>query len=1166
MGNGRKLGIRGEKWLGLKSMRALSAAFMLLAVAAVLLVLTSRHAQFGMAQVPTPRLSNSSRPFLRPASHAQPSAQPDARNLLGQLPMIFEPNQGQADAPVKFLARGAGYGLFLEPTGFSLSLQNVQPLSSAGHQSSSRKSSLSASSLRTSSVTMKLVGANAAAPLAGANLLPGKSNYLLGNDAQKWRSGIAQYGEVRYTGVYRGIDLVFYGNQGQLEYDFKVAPGADAAQAEMQFEGADKLALRDGDLILTGAHQGELRLQAPRIYQLDPGQLDPGQGDGKRRQPVAGHFVLRPGNRVGFAIGAYDHSRELVIDPILKFSSYFAGTGAVTYPTVAVNGDGYIYVTGSTTSSAGFPVGGTVPTTIGTGTDVFVAKINPSQPPSVVYLTFLGGSGTDNSIGIGVDNSAQTYIVGNTTSANFPTSTTGYQPLPTAKGTQCPTSTGPCTSVFVSQLNSAGSALNYSSYLSGTGDDVASGMAIDLAGDIFVTGTTTSTTSADVPSPSVAFPATNLPVPYQSLPLSSIQFFATKVNTNLPSVSSIAYSTLFGGSTPSSPIAVGGGIAVDTNGNMYFSGTTNFYNSGQGEYGDGIPGTDFPILNAYQPCLDTVPPTVLANPNPCSAANLGSTYPSDAFVAKINPNAAAGTQLLFSTYFGGAATDTSTGVAVNTGATSIFITGQTNSSDFVFPTGSGTYQECLDTPPPNVLPCPVIAAPAPFDAYVAEFGNPTASTTGSPVDVPLNYFTYLGGSGNDNGLAITVDSSSDALVTGSTTSPNFPVTTGPIQSSLNGAQNAFFAEINPTTITGQTNGTYVTYFGGNGVDRGTGIAVDPAENTYFVGDTTSTNLQVVNALPYAGGNTFTGSSDAFIVKLGTANFLTITNPVVSPAGIASAGNQVTITYTVTNEGPDPATNLTVTGLIGSGSATFFSASVGSGTCTTTSGAQAACQIPTLQSGSSSTVTFVVVPTSVGTYQVTATVSDNNNINTSNTSTANFTTGGFNIQMNPTAQTVVAGDQATYNVTLSPNPVFGSPVALTCGAVPTGAKCNFTSSTVNFGDGTSSQSSTLNLTTTPQPVPIASSRTGRTSLYALWLMVPGLAVVGLGASGKRRRGKVLGGLAVFMLFALVFLQPSCSSAKQQPPVAGTPTGTYSLTVTASSGSYTKTVPFSLTVTP
>ena len=446
---------------------------------------------------------------------------------------------------------------------------------------------------------MKFVGANSEVATSGTEALPGKSNYVLGNDPRKWHSGIPQFAGVRYASVYPGIDLVFYGNQGRLEYDFKVAPGADPQQAELQFEGASQLALSGGDLILTGKDDGGLRLQAPQVYQRD----------GEHRQPVAAHFVLRSGNRVGFEIGSYDRSRELIIDPVLKFSSYFGGSGSESYPSVAVNGDGNIYVVGSTTSSSGFPIGGLVPTQIGPGAHVFVAKISPSQPPSVAYLTFLGGSGTDTSIGIGVNNKDFAYIVGNTTSLDFPTSGTnvlGYQTVPTTKGTQCASIT--CTSIFVSVLNQLGAApLSYSTYLSGTGDDLASGMTIDFNGDVFITGTTTSTMPADQPSLTVAFPATYLPVPFQTVPVSNLQFFVTKINTSLPSVGGISYSTLFGGGTPVPPIATGGGIAVDPTGNMYFSGTTNFYNSGLGQYGDssqlnGLSHSQLiPALSGYAP-------------------------------------------------------------------------------------------------------------------------------------------------------------------------------------------------------------------------------------------------------------------------------------------------------------------------------------------------------------------------------------------------------------------------------------------------------------------------------------------------------------------------------------------------------------------------------------
>jgi uncharacterized repeat protein (TIGR01451 family) len=1176
MGNGRRSGKSSGKALG--------AMFVLLLAGAGLLGSGShRHTRKAAAPVPGSPIATSSRPSLqsKPQQSEPQQSKPlqskplhsrqDARAILGQLPLIFEPNQGQADRGVKFLARGAGYSLFLDPTGAVLALQTPpSSRSKARTKTQSRQSE--------QFVSMKVVGANPAAATSGTDQLPGKSNYIVGNDPRKWHTGIPQFAGVHYASVYPGIDLVFYGNQGHLEYDFRVAPGADPAQPELQFDGATKLELSGGDLILTGLtpngkDEGGLRLQAPQVYQRD----------GDRRQPVAGRFVLRAANRVGFQIGPYDRSRELIIDPVLKFSSYFGGSGAVTSPSLTVDLAGNIYLVGSTTPLAtGFP-GQSISTQIGPGNGIFVAKISPSQPPAVLYLTFLGGSGTDTSIGIGVDNKDFAYIVGNTTSPDFPTSGTnvlGYQTAPETKGPQCATIT--CTSVFVTVLNQLGSApLSYSSYLSGNGNDQASGMTIDLNGNVYVTGTTTSNdVPAIFPTPD-DFPATYLPVPYQTTPLSSVQFFVTKVNTSVPGAGSIAYSTYFGGSSPVPPIATGGGIAVDSTGNMYFSGTTNFFNSGNGSYGDS-QSSDFPILNAYQPCLDTPPPTVLGVSNKCVAP--ATPYPTDAFVAKLNPNAQAGSQLLFSTYLGGSATDSGTAIAIDSGAANIYLTGSTNSTDFVLPTGTAAFQSCLDTPPPNVVPCPAItASPVPTDAYVARLSNPTLSTTGTPNDVALTYFSYLGGGGNDSGLAIAVlDTSSttlgDIVVTGTTNSgtnsvvnnpPSFPVTTGAIQTSLNGLQNAFFAQINTTTVTGGNEiGSYVTYFGGNEVDRGTSIAVDTNLNTYFAGDTTSTaNLTLVDPLQTA----LSGSKDAFVVKLGTATDLAITCvvPCVSPAVNLSAGNQVTTTFTLANDGPDPATNITVTGTVSPG-ATFNSASAGSGTCSAPTGNTAVCTIPALQSGSTSAVTFVVTPGNAGSYSVTAQVSNSNDTNPSGSSaTANFQASGYKLGISPYAQSVAAGQLTTYSLTLTPTQgAFGANVSLSCGSLPGGATCTFAPSSTIMLNGP--QTATLNLQTTPQPVPVANSGAWRGPLYALWLMVPGIAWLGLGAGGKRRRSgkknRLLGLLTLGVLFALVLLQPSCSSGKTQPTVSGTPTGTYLLTATATSGSFSQSVSFSLTVSP
>jgi uncharacterized repeat protein (TIGR01451 family) len=1158
MGNGRWLGrtSRGS----LVSARAFGSVFVLLLAGLLLLGMGSRRyapkaaVQIATSPIPPSPLSTA---LISPSPRRSSEAKPDVQAILGQLPLIFEPNQGQASAGVKFLARTAGYSLFLDNSGAVLGVQSR-------HSGPGRSEHF---------VRMKLVGANPAAVISGSDPLPGKSNYLIGNDSRQWHSGIPQFAGVRYDNVYPGIDLLFYGNQGHLEYDLKVAPGADPSQAELEFDGASKLKLSDGDLLLTGKNDGELRLQAPQIYQRD----------GDRRIPVAGRFILRADNRVGFEIGTYDRSRELVIDPVLTFSTYFGGSGSETSPSVAIDPAGNIYLAGTTqgspensftnassTTQTSILASG-VSLTTSSANHIFVTKISPSQPPAVAYETFLGGSGADTSAGIGVDGGGNAYIVGNTSSVDFPTGGVPYQTAPEAKGTQCPDpiTHAPCTSIFVSVLNNIGTLPTYSSYLSGNGNDQASGMAIDTNGNVFLTGTTTSNDAPAISPVSVEFPATYLPVPFQVAPNGPLQFFATKVNTRGAGLASIAYSTYFGGGPVTGTVAKGGGIAVDSTGNMYFSGTTNFLNSGNGSYGNSNASTDFPILNAYQPCLDTPPATTSPNPvNACAAPT--APYPTDAFVAKLNPIAQAGSQLLFSTYLGGAGDDSSTAIAIDSGA-NVYVTGATNSSNFVLTTGIVPFQLCLDTPPvvpPNVPPCPTIAAGGPTDAYVARLSNPTVTTNGTFAGVGLTYFSYLGGSGNDSGLAIAADTAGGALITGATSSTNFPVTAGALQSSLGpgATQNGFFARINTTTTT-NTNGvgSYVTYFGGNSLDRGTSIAVDPVTlNTYFAGDTTSTaNFQTQNALQ----TTLDGPSDAFVAELVAAPnvCITCTAPTYSSTGTQSAGNPVTITFTVTNQGPDLATGIFVTGSTSSG-VTLTSATADSGSCSGPVSNNVVCTIPILQAGSLSAVKLLVTPTGACTAcSATAQVIKINNANANITAaSASFQAGTFSLTVSPSSQTVAAGAVARYTVQVSPQPAFGSAVSLTCSGAPTGAGCNFTSSSVNLANGP--QSPTLNLTTTPQPLSTVASTTPQRPLYALWLLVPGMSLLGIGIGSKRLRRRWLGLLTLSLFFALALLQLACSTAKTPAQVSGTPTGTYSMTVTATSGSVTKSAGFQLTVTP
>lgn len=979
-----------------------------------------------------------------------------------------------------------------------------------------------------------------------------------------------QFARVRYENIYPGINLVFYGNQGRLEYDFQVAPGADPSQAELEFNGAKQLELKNGALLIRGVG-GSMQLEAPRVYQEIAG----------REQAVEGSFVLRGGKRAGFAIGAYDHSRELVIDPILTFSSYFGGSGDEHATSVAVDGSFNIYLTGSTTSP-NLPGATTFPTTLvpGVTQNIYIAKIQPplgSLTAILEYVTYLGGDGTDSPAGISVDGRGDAFVAGTTSSDNFPTiATTAYQSVPE------PGSAG-TTHVFVTELLYDASSLAYSSYLSGNGTDAASGITIDASGYIYVTGTTTST---DASSATVQFPASTLP---QALPFQSLsrapglpQFFVTKVNSNAPRTQSIAYSTYFGGasSATTSPVVTGGGIAVDTNGNVYFTGTTNYTYSGTNS------NSDFPILNAYQPCLDQAPPSIIVNPPQC--VSTATTSLSDAFVAKLNPNASQGEQLIWSTYVGGTGTDLGAGVALDTGAANVYLIGTTNSTDIgssaITLNTSAPFQACLDQPGVAAGACTPPTTP-PNDAFVARLTNVTNSSNTVPVNVTLNYFSYLGGASDEAGLAIAVDAGAGAVVTGSTQSSNFPVfpVNNPIQSALDGTQDGFIARLDTTTSLGQTTtGSWSSYFGGSGIDEGTAVTLDVNQNVYFAGDTNSTDLQVQKQLvtsaavnPVSGYN---GGYDAFVTQLQARYSVSLTGVLTLGTNqtFISAGNQATFTYTVTNNGPDLANGLTLTDNLSSQytklTLNFVSASASSGTCgggsTNTS---VSCSLPALQPGSTATITIVVTPAPTPTANNncpsanfnggTVQVSGPGNIVLAQTAVA-AQMSDFCLAVSPPNGSVPqAGDTATYQVQLTPDPVYGTSIALACTGLPVGATCNFTSNPVTLaGAG----SSTLNITTTARPIVTPAAIFGPRQFYAIWLAIPGLTLLGVGAGGNRRRRRVMGVFFACALFAMLLVQPGCSSTTTQTPVSGTPAGTSTISVTATSGSDTKTSSITLTV--
>lgn len=419
-------------------------------------------------------------------------------------PLHFEANQGQTDEQVKFLARGSDYTLFLTSTESVLVLREGRQQSELGEKGSlsvRRNPKSEIKNAKSSVVRMKLVGANADPEVKGLEQLPGKVNYFIGNDPKKWRTNVPTYKKVEHKDVYPGVNLVFYGNQRQLEYDFVVSPGADPKNIQIAFEGVENLRTDDkGDLILQTA-SGDLRMHKLLVYQEVAGV----------KKEIAGEYVLNPDSRiknsnsevenpksalVGFQVAAYESTKPLIIDPVLSYSTYLGGSGNEESRRIAVDASGSIYVTGLT-RSIDFPTANPFQAFNAGGiTDAFVTKLGAAGFP--VYSTYLGGSGQDAGTGIALEPgcamNCDAYITGLTHSTNFPTA----NPLQAAFGG--------VSAAFVTKLNSTGSALIYSTYLSGSADASGNAIAVDSSGNVYVTGYTHS----------LGFPTVNAFQPFHS--------------------------------------------------------------------------------------------------------------------------------------------------------------------------------------------------------------------------------------------------------------------------------------------------------------------------------------------------------------------------------------------------------------------------------------------------------------------------------------------------------------------------------------------------------------------------------------------------------------------------------------------------------------------------
>jgi hypothetical protein len=1013
------------------------------------------------------------------------------------LPLFFEPNQGQTASPVRFLARGSGYGLFLTSDEAVLSLQrhgaNGKPV--AGNV-----------------IRMRLEGANTSGRIRGAELLPGKTSYFIGNDPAKWHRDIPQFGRVEYQSVYPGIDLAYYGNQRQLEYDFRVAPGAEPSQIALSFSGASTH-IESGDLVLSTS-DGDVRFQAPYLYQQD----------GSTRKAVSGSFRQIADNRIGFAVGTYDRSRELVIDPLLTYSTYFGGSGDETLVRLAIDASQLIYLAG-TTNSTDLPAAGGIQTGLAGTANIFIAKINPFSAggAQLLYLTYLGGNGTDDLAGVAVDPNSgapNIYVAGTTSSTNFPFTSNAFQQTATFGPNET-------THGFVSKLapGSTGYTLSYSSYLAGTtGTDSVTGLAVDSVQNAYLTGITTSTDPQ-----SNGFPANANGFQRSSNSPGNNQFFASVVNTAGSGSPSMIYSTYFGGGNfgGNTPQVIGGGIAIDASGNFYFTGATNML---------GVVGVNqepqFPLFNAYQGCLN----------NACTVPDSSHT---DAILVKINPSKTQPQAApLLSTYMGGSLDDVGDAVAVDT-SSNAYVTGSTASS------GGGTDWNCI--PSSCTIGLESTYGGGATDAFVAKVGNQTAS--GSVF--PLNFFSYIGGSGDDTGEAIVVDSVGSAHVAGKTTGGLAlfdPLLPPPYDGSVygGGTSDAFVALLSTSTV---TTGDYVTYLGGNLADDGTGIALDLNNTSYVAGTTSSSNFPLVNAY----GGPF-GGSDAFVTKLGAISGILVTAPSSSPnPKPVPAGTQATFTFDLKNISTDPAGNVQFEAVVPTtsiGSVPTATVNSGGGTCTAAQGSIILCNIGSLSVGATATVSVNVTPSIPVNLQ-------NPFISVSGSAGANGSGLGapvgqqdgivdFSISASNSGQTVQAGNVASFPITLMPEPSYNATITMSESSSPsivTAVSPTFTNPTVVLS-GSGSGTTTLNIQTIARPV-TTGSLFHRTSFYAAWLPLGGLSLMGLGigVSGKRRRW--MAGTLLALLVGLILLLPSCSSSSSAAAVnGGTAAGQYTITITGS----------------
>jgi hypothetical protein len=1140
----------------------------------------------------------------------------------GRLPLTFEENVGQTAREVRYLSRGSGYQLFLTNQEAVLALRNPGRLDlSPRHRFATilalRKARLARQAHQLTAIRLRFEGANPEPQIVGMDEATGRVNYFFGSDPRKWHTEVPAYTRVKYASIYPGIDLLFYGNQRRLEYDFVVAPGADPKAIRLHVQGAESLRVNANGNLVLNTGKGEIEFQKPVIYQ---------EVNGRRRE-IAGGFAVARNHRVIFNVGQYDRTEPLILDPVLNYSTYLGGSSDDDASAIAVDANNNVIIAG-TTFSTDFPTSAngfqTAPlaANVNGASAAFVTELDPTGT-QLKYSTYLAGSTPfEFAFGVDVDATGMIYVTGTTVSTDFPTGSviTGFKPTSPANvnGTS-----------FITKLDptaTGASSLLYSSYIGGTDGtaaigDIGQSAAADQThtGVVYVTGYTDST--AGLVTDTANFPVVG---GFQTtLGSANGNAFLAKIDTTVSGTGSLLYSTYVGGNAanfvPADFVAdIGDGVTVDSNSNAYLAGVTF--------------STDLATTaNAVQ----------LAYP----ASNTTST----AFVARVDTTQNGANSLVYLSYLGGTGPDFGDAIALGPNSVA-YITGQTKSLNF--PTTSGAFSTTGN---------------ATGVAYVT-LVNTTAAAGSPPV-----YSTLLGGSGGDDGLGIRVDVKGNAYVAGGTSSIDFPFTPGAFQQAMatSALGDGFISKVNPGG-NGKADLVYSSYFGGSAspgnVDEIEAIAIDSSNNVYVAGQTFSSATFPIFPNPGAFQTSLNGASDAFAAKLtliptlgvapssldfgaqpvtvtSAAQTITLTNNTSDPipfansdlafngsnsADFASPSNTcgasiaagvsctVSVTFTPSVASAESATlviTVTITdggltssqqfsiGLSGTGSAagpgvglSQASLTFGGQLLTTTSAPQTVtltntgtsaltinsiaasgdfaqtnnCPLSpaTLAAAGNCTISVTFAPTAVGPRAGTLTIMDNA---ANSPQTVALTGTGWDFTLTaPSTVSIKAMNSVEFDVTMTPLGGFNQAVALACSVALKKASCTANPASVTAGDGVTPQTADINaiLRGMGLMTPLPTTPTAPISMQQIVPVLLALLLLSLLFTTSRLRVRLGMATAVLLLLGLVgcgYMATNNNAASNLDQATnGLKKGMTTLTITGSSGGVSKSVTVTLTV--